>query len=151
MSTLERLFHTVLFELLGASLVIIGLILFTNHQPEALSGTVIVLMSIAMAWNFVFNAVFDRLFPGKREKRSLKMRLYSVLVFEAGLLLITIPVMAYILNVSLLEAFLLDISVTIFITIYAFTFNYCYDHIRAFIVKRREMNISNNIETERSL
>jgi uncharacterized membrane protein len=147
MSTLERLFHTVLFELLGASLVIIGLILFTNHQPEALSGTVIVLMTIAMIWNFVFNAVFDRFYPGKREQRSLKMRIYFVLVFEAGLLLLTIPVMAYILNVSLLEAFLLDIGVTIFLTLYAFVFNYCYDHIRAFIIKRREITISNNIET----
>jgi len=146
MSTLERLFHTVLFELLGASLAIIGLILFTNHQPEALSGTVIVLMTIAMTWNFVFNAVFDRLYPGKREQRSLKMRIYFVLVFEAGLLLLTIPVLAYILNISLLEAFLLDISVTIFITLYAFAFNYCYDHIRAFMIKRREMTISNKIK-----
>lgn len=147
MSTLERLFHMVLFETLAVSLSIIVLILFTDHQPSTLSGTMIVVMSIAMVWNFLFNAIFDRLYPGKREQRSILMRINFVLVFEAGLLLITIPVMAYILNVSLIEAFWLDIGVTIFITFYAFTFNFCYDHLRAIIINRRSTNIKKEVLT----
>lgn len=145
MSTLERLFHTVLFELLGVSLSIIGLILFTQHQANTLSGTMVVIMSIAMLWNFAFNAVFDRLYPGDREKRSILMRINFVLVFETGLLVLTIPVMAYILNVTLTEAFWLDISVTIFITFYAFTFNYIYDHLRAYIIKRKSNNVIDTV------
>ncbi len=35
------------------------------------------------------------------------------------------------------QAFLMDIGVTIFITIYAFVFNLIYDHGGAFLVKTR--------------
>lgn len=59
-----------------------------------------------------------------------------MVLFEIGLLVVTIPVMAYLLNVGLLEAFMMDIGVTIFITIYAFTFNLVYDNVRAVFVRR---------------
>ncbi|MFA0287547.1 chlorhexidine efflux transporter, partial [Vibrio sp. 10N.222.45.F7] len=51
-------------------------------------------------------------------------------------LIATIPVMAFLLNVGIWQAFLMDIGVTIFITIYAFVFNLIYDHVRAFLVHR---------------
>ncbi|MEZ8362606.1 chlorhexidine efflux transporter, partial [Vibrio splendidus] len=39
------------------------------------------------------------------------------------------------------EPFLMDIGVTIFITIYAFVFNLIYDHIRVFWVRRGELAV----------
>ncbi|MBW3698448.1 PACE efflux transporter [Vibrio sp. T187] len=137
MGRIERLFHAILFEVLAVSLSIVGLAIFTDHDISKLSGTMIVIATIAMVWNVIFNWIFDQFVPGKKEKRSLKTRLVHVLLFEAGLLIATVPVMAYILNVSMLEAFIMDIGVTIFITIYAFTFNLAYDHIRAYIVAKR--------------
>lgn len=68
------------------------------------------------------------------------MRLFHVTLFEAGLLVLTIPIMAYLLSVSLWNAFLMDLGVTIFITIYAFLFNLSYDHIRAAVIQRRACN-----------
>lgn len=65
------------------------------------------------------------------------MRVFHVILFELGLLVLTIPVMAVILGVSLYQALIMDIGVTIFITLYAFVFNFIYDHIRAAIVKKR--------------
>ncbi|MGF1875302.1 PACE efflux transporter [Photobacterium frigidiphilum] len=146
MSTFERIFHAVLFEVLAVSLSILGLIIFTEHNPQTLSGTMIVVASIAMVWNFIFNYIFDRFFPGNREERTMKLRIFFVILFEAGLLFFTIPVMAYILNVSLIDAFWLDIGVTIFITIYALVFNYAYDNIRAFIIKKRRTELHVGIE-----
>jgi uncharacterized membrane protein len=146
MSTFERIFHAVLFEVLAVSLSILGLIVFTDHNPHTLSGTMIVVASIAMVWNFIFNYIFDRFFPGNREERTMKLRVFFVILFEAGLLFFTIPVMAYILNVSLIEAFWLDIGVTIFITIYALMFNYAYDNIRAFIIKKRRTELRVGVE-----
>ncbi|WP_406734878.1 PACE efflux transporter [Vibrio scophthalmi] len=137
MSRLERLFHAITFEVLAVSLSIIGLAIFTDHNVSHLSGTMIAVATIAMIWNVIFNWIFDKFVPGQKEKRSLKTRIVHVLLFEAGLLFATVPVMAYLLKVSLVEALMMDIGVTLFITLYAFVFNLAYDHIRAYIVARK--------------
>lgn len=135
MGVRERIFHAVLFEVLAVSLSIIGLALFTQHEVGSLSGTMIVIATIAMLWNYIFNLMFDYFVRGDKVLRSLSIRVIHVVLFEAGLLIFTIPVMAYLLNVSLWHAFVMDLGVTIFITLYAFAFNYIYDHCRARIVK----------------
>ncbi|PKG37305.1 PACE efflux transporter [Psychromonas sp. Urea-02u-13] len=137
MGKLERVFQAVLFEVLAVSMSIAGLMVFTDHDLSSLSETMIVVASVAMIWNYFFNSVFDRYVKGEKTQRSLSLRIVHVLLFEAGLLLITIPVMAYILQISLWEALIMDLGVTIFITIYAFTFNLSYDHIRAFVIRNR--------------
>ncbi|MEZ9722644.1 PACE efflux transporter [Vibrio splendidus] len=141
MSTLERVFHSVLFEVLAVTLSIMGLAIFTDHDVNALSETMIVVATIAMIWNYCFNRIFDRYFTGEKSQRSLKLRIFHVVLFEAGLLIATIPVMAFLLNVGIWQAFLMDIGVTIFITIYAFVFNLIYDHIRAFWVRRADLAV----------
>ena len=138
MGAIERVFHAVLFEVLAVSLSIVLLMTFTDHQVGALSGTMIIIATIAMAWNFVFNWIFDKFFPGDKTQRTITMRVFHVILFELGLLVLTIPVIAVILGVSLYQALVMDIGVTIFITLYAFVFNFIYDHIRAAIVKKRQ-------------
>lgn len=137
MGKLERIFQAVLFEVIALSLSILGLVIFTDHDIASLSGTMIVVASIAMIWNYCFNYVFDRYASGEKTQRSFSFRIMHVTLFEAGLLIFTIPVMAYILKVNLWDAFLMDLGVTIFITIYAFVFNLSYDHIRVYILKNR--------------
>ena len=100
MGAIERVFHAVLFEVLSVSLSIVLLMAFTDHQVGALSGTMIIIATIAMAWNFVFNWVFDKFFPGDKTQRTIAMRIFHVVLFEIGLLVLTIPVMALILGVK---------------------------------------------------
>lgn len=138
MGMIERLFHAVLFEVLAVSLSILGLMIFTDHPVSSLSGTMIVIATMAMGWNYLFNLVFDRFVKGDKTKRTLKMRVIHVVLFELGLLVLTIPAMAYLLNISLVDAFIMDVGVTIFITIYAFLFNLTYDHVRAFVIRNRQ-------------
>lgn len=140
MGAIERVFHAVLFEVLAVSLSVVLLVAFTEHEVGALSGTMIIIATIAMAWNFVFNWVFDKYVPGDKTKRTIAMRVFHVILFELGLLALTIPVMAVILGVSLYQALLMDVGVTVFITIYAFVFNFIYDHVRASIVKKRRLS-----------
>jgi len=133
MGATERVFQAVLFEILAVSLSILGLALFTDHAIGALSGTMVIVATIAMCWNFIFNWCFDKVATGAKEQRSVLFRIFHVLLFQGGLLVFTIPVMAIILNVGLWEALIMDIGVTFFITLYAFTFNLVYDHTRAYI------------------
>ena len=143
MGTLERALQSILFEVLAVSLSVAGLMLFTDHDVTSLSGTMIVIASIAMVWNYFFNYFFDKVVTGDKDKRSFSLRIVHVILFEAGLLIATIPVMAYILNIGLWEAFIMDLGVTIFITIYAFVFNFSYDKLRVIIVKKHTLKLSN--------
>lgn len=142
MRRIERVFHAVLFEVLAISLTIVGLAVFTNHEIMKLSGTMIVVATMAMVWNMIFNWVFDQYVPGKKELRSLKTRICHVVLFELGLLFFTVPVIAYILEVSILDALVMDIGMTIFITLYAFVFNLAYDHIRAWVISRKSPTLA---------
>lgn len=139
MSIKERVFHSALFEGLAVSLSILGLVTFTDHDIVSLSGTMIVISTMAMLWNFFFNYYFDRIITGPREKRSLSLRVIHIILFEAGLLFFTVPVMAFILHVNLWDAFIMDLGVTIFITIYAFSFNLIYDNVRAAYFQSRQI------------
>jgi len=137
MGATERVFQAVLFEILAVSLSILGLALFTDHAIGALSGTMVIVATIAMCWNFIFNWCFDKVATGAKEQRSVLFRIFHVLLFQGGLLVFTIPVMAIILKVGLWEALIMDIGVTFFITLYAFTFNLVYDHTRAYILRTK--------------
>ncbi|WP_308700783.1 MULTISPECIES: chlorhexidine efflux transporter [Pseudoalteromonas] len=55
----------------------------------------IVIASIAMIWIYVFIWVFDLYFKGDKTKRTLSIRLLHVTLFEAGFLILTIPVISY--------------------------------------------------------
>lgn len=131
MSALERLFHAVLFEI-GAILSTVLLMDFlTNHGASLLATTIILISLIAMAWNMVFNLLFDRYFPGERLTRRLSVRLLHTTLFELGLLLFTIPLVAFMLNVSWWEAFVMDIGMTLVVMGYSLLFNWVYDYLRA--------------------
>ena len=145
MSTLERIFHSILFEGIAVTLSIAGLLFFTEIEVFSASKTMIALSLTAMIWNYLFNIIFDRLNRGKRELRSWKTRIIYVLCFESGLLIFTVPMVAYILQIGLFEAFMLDLGLTLFVTIYALIFNYAYDHLRVHFINKRNtaLNIAN--------
>lgn len=135
MSNFERLLHAILFESLAIIISIIAVKLTTTH-PTTKSSIMIVLISlIAVVWNLIFNWTFDQFFKGAREKRSLKLRIFHTLSFEGGLLFFTLPIVAYLLNISYLQAFLLDIGLTILILFYTIIFNWLYDQLRLFFYR----------------
>ena len=136
MKPIERIFHAVLFEVLAVTLAIVVLSTFTTHDAGALSETMIAVATIAMAWNFIYNWGFDQIVTGDKTKRTLILRIAHTVLFQIGLLIVTIPVIALLLEIGLWQALIMDISVTICITIYAFIYNLTYDHARAFIVRK---------------
>ena len=142
MSFKERIFHAILFEILAVILSVLIMAFATEHSTALLSGAIIAISLTAMVWNMLFNWIFDKFHTGPREQRSFFTRLLHVLLFEGGLLIVTIPLVAFILNIGLWEAFIMDIAMTIFITIYSFIYNYLYDQIRALIIAKRHQHLA---------
>jgi len=131
MKTRERIYHSVLFEVVALTLIISGTLLFTDESPTLIGSLGFTLPMIAMGWNYVYNLGFDHLYGTNRISRTLTIRVVHSLGFEGGLLILTIPIFMWVFSIGFIEAFILDIGVACFFLIYATIFNFLYDHIRA--------------------
>ncbi|MEI2267037.1 multidrug/biocide efflux PACE transporter [Erwinia sp. CGal63] len=125
----ERFFHAVGFEALAIVLVS-PLAAWVMDKPLFQMGALAVMLStVAMLWNMIYNAGFDRLFPNGR--RGLPLRILHALAFEGGFILIGLPIAAWMLGVSLWQALLLEIGFFLFFLPYTVVYNWLYDTLRA--------------------
>jgi uncharacterized membrane protein len=130
-STRDRLRHAILFELLGLALIIpLGSLLFGLHGSDM--GVIGIGSALAATmWNYLYNLGFDRAMQRwvGHTRKSLGLRVGHALLFEAGLLVILLPPIAWYLDISLAQAFVMDLAIAIFFVVYAFTFNLGYDRV----------------------
>lgn len=127
----DRIRHALSFELIGLILVTpLGAWVF--HFPLHDIGLVaLVSATIATAWNFAYNWLFDRMLQ-KRLGTTLKkgwVRVGHAVLFELGLLALLMPFIAYYLQISLWQALVMDLSFAGFYMVYAYLFNWLYDRI----------------------
>ncbi|UNU72772.1 PACE efflux transporter [Moraxella nasovis] len=136
MTAAERIFQAVLFEM-GAVSLSVWIIKLSDHA--VISGVVVsvIISVIAMVWNVVFNYGFDQVFVGERLNRTIVVRTLQVCLFESGLLLFTVPVVAIGLSLSFWQALVMDIGLSLAIMVYAFIFHWLYDYIR-FTIHRKK-------------
>ncbi len=59
--------------------------------------------------------------------RTIPVRILHAVGFEGGLMLVTIPIIAYMMQMSFLDALILDFGLTMCILVYTFIFQWCYD------------------------
>mgnify|MGYP003120247041 FL=1 len=130
-TTFDRIRHALAFEIIALSIVIpAGAFLF--HKPIADIGIVsLVSASIATGWNYLYNLMFDHAMLRLRGDvdKTLRIRVAHAVLFEAGLLLVLLPFIAWYLQISLTEAFVMDLSFAAFFLVYAFVYNWIYDQV----------------------
>ncbi|WP_020167835.1 MULTISPECIES: PACE efflux transporter [Methylotenera] len=128
--TTRRVVQALLYEL-GAIALISPIIGFAFDASASSALTLAAIMStIALAWNYVFNAIFERWESRQIIKgRSVWRRLAHGIGFEGGLVTMLVPLMAYWLNISLLNAFYAEMGILLVFFIYAITFTWAFDKI----------------------
>ncbi|MFC3073212.1 PACE efflux transporter [Shinella pollutisoli] len=130
-SVADRVRHAVSFEILGLALVT-PLGAWAFGMPMHDIGIVsIVSATIATAWNFVYNYLFDLILQrisGTTAKGGLA-RIYHAILFEIGLLAVLMPFIAWYLSISLWQALAMDLSFALFYMVYAYVFNWAYDRL----------------------
>jgi uncharacterized membrane protein len=86
--------------------------------------------TIALCWSYIFNTGFEAWESRHPVKgRSLRRRTVHALLFEGGLVLICIPVMAWWLDVGYLQALVYEAGlITLFIA-YTYAFTWGFDRI----------------------
>ncbi|MBL8346838.1 MAG: PACE efflux transporter [Rubrivivax sp.] len=126
----RRVLQAVLYEVFAAAFVgpVLGL---AFDQPQSSTFLLaVVLSSIALCWNYLFNALFERWESRRAVKgRSMARRLAHGAGFEGGLTVILVPVMALWLNTSLLVAFLANLGLLAFFFFYAIGFTWAFDRV----------------------
>ncbi|MDC9825449.1 multidrug/biocide efflux PACE transporter [Devosia sp. ZB163] len=136
-SFIERIGHAVGFEVI-ALIVCAPIAAWLLDRPITHVGLLALMLSTtAMTWNVIYNVIFDRLWPLASVPRTLKVRALHALGFEAGLVLVGVPLAAWMLDISLLQAFVLDIGFFLFFLPYAFVYNWVYDGLRQLWVERK--------------
>lgn len=127
----KRIIHALSYEVI--LLVIIALALsFIFEVPMEVTGVLGIAMAVtSVFWNMVFNYYFEKYEQRKKLKRTVGVRILHAIGFEGGLMLATIPMVAYAMNLGILEAILLDLSLTLCILVYTFIFQWCYDTVEA--------------------
>ena len=128
----DRIRHTFLFEIIGIAICTPIASWVLNKGLIQIGVLSIVLSLSAMCLNYVFNLVFDlaliRL--GKAVNvRPLWMRVLHAILFEASLMVLTIPMVAWWLGMTLWTAFFTDLGFTLFFIVYTFIYNWVYDVI----------------------
>jgi len=128
--TTRRVLQAILYEI-GAIVLTSPIIGFAFDAPASSALTLAAIMStIALAWNYVFNAIFERWESRQIVKgRSIWRRLAHGIGFEGGLVTMLVPLMAYWLNISLLNAFYAEMGILAIFFVYAVAFTWAFDKI----------------------
>jgi uncharacterized membrane protein len=126
----RRVLQAVLYEVFAIAFVGPVLSVAFDKPPTSTLGLAFVLSSIALAWNYVFNSAFERWESHQSVRgRSFLRRLAHGIGFEGGLVVILIPVMAFWLDISPLNAFLANLGLLIFFLAYAIAFTWAFDRV----------------------
>ncbi|WP_392890886.1 multidrug/biocide efflux PACE transporter [Pseudomonas migulae] len=136
-SITERLFQAIGFELL-AILICTPLLAWIMDKPMLDMGVVtVVIAALALAWNVVFNRAFDHVLQCFEIAHNAWTRVAHALMFEGGLVAVGVPLIAWWLNISLWQAFLLDAGVLLFFLPYTYVYHWVYDVVRERVVMSR--------------
>lgn len=127
---LDRIRHAILFEIIGL-VVIMGILSQLGFELGHVGAMGVLFSVVATGWNYVYNIGFDKYMLKKMGTvtKTTLIRIVHSLGFEGGLLFLTIPFMAWFLDLSLWNAFVLDIGMVVFYLFYAYGYNLAYDKL----------------------
>ena len=124
----RKIVFVTLYELIAIMCITAGLNVLTGQAPVHSGLAAMMSSAIAISWNFVYNIVFEawesrQLTSG----RNIRRRVVHAFGYEGILLLIGIPLYAWWLDVSLVEASMLNIGFVVFFLFYSFSYNWAFD------------------------
>lgn len=128
--TKRRVLYVTLYELIAIAAATLGLAVLTG-QGAGHSGVVAVAASaVAVVWNVVFNWAFERWEARQAVRgRGIGRRIAHAIGFEGGLVFTLVPLFAWWFNVSLWQAFVMDLALIVFFLCYTFVFNWVFDRV----------------------
>lgn len=126
----RRILQAVLYEAIGVAVVGPALSLVFGQSVGSSIALAVVVSAVALGWNYVFNSLFEAWEVHQALKgRSLCRRLAHGLGFEGGLAVMLVPLTAWWLEITLLNALFAEIGILAFFFVYAVAFTWAFDRI----------------------
>ena len=126
----RKLVYVTAYELIGMTISALGLALLSGHEPASTGPLAVIITTIAVSWNFIYNYLFE--FWESRQAsrtRTVRRRVLHAIGFQLTLVVYLIPLIAWWMNVSLVQAFLLDAALIVIIPCYTFVYNWVFDKV----------------------
>lgn len=139
----ERVLHALAFEMVGVIICAPILAWVMDRSIGSMGALTVMISSVAMLWNMLFNLLFDRIRARLGFNMTLASRTVHALCFEGGLILAVVPLAAWWLSISLAQAFWLDIGVLLFFLPYTMAFNWAWDGARERLLRDRQLQQCN--------
>jgi uncharacterized membrane protein len=136
-SLYERIFQVLLFEGLAISIFSPVLSWIVDKPLGDAAALTVAISVIAMVWGFTFNSFFGILISYTSSKVQKWKRVIHALGFETGLVLIAVPLSAWWLQMTFVQALLMDLGLLLVFLPYTFCFYWAYDSLRQRLVKAR--------------
>jgi uncharacterized membrane protein len=128
--TRRKILYAVSFETLGTLVAAVGLMFMSDAGAGSSFVVSVLAATIALCWSYLFNTIFEAWEARQTVKgRSLRRRTAHALLFEGGLVLILVPVMAWWLQVTLLQALAYEAGLIAIFIIYTYVFTWGFDRI----------------------
>lgn len=126
----RRVIQAISYEAIALLVVIPGLAWFFGQSIGESTAMAIVIAAVAMIWNLLFNQWFERWEVSRpSHQRTWKRRVLHAVGFEGGLVLALVPIMAWMMNCTLWQAFVGDLGLIAFFMMYTLIFQWCFDHL----------------------
>ncbi|MGF6204076.1 PACE efflux transporter [Pseudomonas frederiksbergensis] len=124
----RKLLYVSLYEAIGMTLSALGLALLSGTSPHSTGPLAVFITTIAVTWNFIFTSLFERWESRQPSRtRTVRRRIAHAVGFQLTLIVFLIPLIAWWMNISLVQAFLLDLALILLIPCYTFAFNWLFD------------------------
>ena len=126
----RRVLQAVLYEVIAIAAVGPALSFAFDESPTSTFGLAVVLSTIALTWNYVFNWLFEKWEARQAVRgRSFARRLAHGAGFEGGLAVILVPVMSLWLGITPAAAFAANLVLLAFFFVYAIVFTWAFDRV----------------------
>src|ERR1700760_1624448 len=111
----RRVVYISLYEGIAIVAASVGLSLMSGQGLGHSGGLSVMASIVAVVWNLAFNALFERWESRQAVRgRSIGRRIAHAIGFEGGLVAFLVPMFAWWLDVSLLQALTMDLGLVVF-------------------------------------
>lgn len=129
-SVLRRVVFVIGYEGLGVLATVFALSGLLGHSGGTSTLVAILVSTVATAWNYVWNTIFEAIERRRGAKgRGVASRAAHAIGYEGGVLIFTIPLVAFMLNVTFKEAMVIEASLLVFFLVFTVVYTWVFDKV----------------------
>ena len=126
----RKVLHATLYELIAVAIVSLGIAWLLQHDLGDTGALAVATSVVALLWNMVFNSLFEAWERRQTDRRrTVRRRVAHAIGFEGGMVALTVPLIAWWLDMGWWQALITDLGLVVFFLVYTFAFNWVFDHV----------------------